>query len=80
MSGLGNISGALGKSVPRLMHSLNPCPMPSVWPEQPGGSHVCTAGAVGAEWCGQKKIAGALDTVSGQLNAAGTAFNACLRD
>ncbi|MCZ5725932.1 hypothetical protein O5282_27010 [Escherichia coli] len=76
MSGLGNISGALGKVFRRLTHSLNPCPMPSVWPEQPAkqprmySRHSC------AEWCGQKKYCRcALDTVSGQLNAAPLAFN-----
>ncbi|EFZ56237.1 hypothetical protein ECLT68_4651 [Escherichia coli LT-68] len=76
MSGLGNISGALGKSVPAFnaLSESMPEAISLARTASEAATYVQQAQSA-LSGVDKRNIAGALDTVSGQLNAAGTAFN-----
>uniref|UniRef100_UPI0011BA9470 phage tail protein n=1 Tax=Salmonella enterica TaxID=28901 RepID=UPI0011BA9470 len=76
MSGLGNISGALGKSVPAF-NALSESMPDAISLARTASEAVTYVQQAQSALSGvdKRNIAGALDTVSGQLNAAGTAFN-----
>ncbi|QQJ05214.1 hypothetical protein HFQ69_23510 [Salmonella enterica subsp. enterica serovar Agona] len=76
MSGLGNISGALGKSVPAFnaLSESMPDAISLARTASEAATYVQQAQSA-LSGVDKRNIAGALDTVSGQLNAAGTAFN-----
>lgn len=76
MSGLGNISGALGKSVPAFnaLSESMPDAISLTRTASEAATYVQQAQSA-LSGVDKRNIAGALDTVSGQLNAAGTAFN-----
>ena len=76
MSGLGNISGALGKSVPAFnaLSESMPDAISLARTASEAATYVQQAQSA-LSGVDKRNIAGALDTVSGQLNAVGTAFN-----
>ncbi|HGD7925741.1 TPA: hypothetical protein ACI7DS_004798, partial [Escherichia coli] len=76
MSGLGNISGALGKSVPAFnaLSESMPDAISLARTASEAATYVQQAQSA-LSGVDKRNIADALDTVSGQLNAAGTAFN-----
>ncbi|HFV8917229.1 TPA: hypothetical protein ACIAEP_005794, partial [Escherichia coli] len=76
MSGLGNISGALGKSVPAFnaLSESMPDAISLARTASEAATYIQQAQSA-LSGVDKRNIAGALDTVSGQLNAAGTAFN-----
>ncbi|HHY7890969.1 TPA: phage tail protein [Escherichia coli] len=76
MSGLGNISGALGKSIPafNVLSESMPDAISLARTASEAATYVQQAQSA-LSGVDKRNIAGALDTVSGQLNAAGTAFN-----
>lgn len=76
MSGLGNISRALGKSVPAFnaLSESMPDAISLARTASEAATYVQQAQSA-LSGVDKRNIAGALDTVSGQLNAVGTAFN-----